>query len=140
MILLSRAHTAWLLARIRTLPDIPVFETTNEQPDKTLTPYVVVHPASGVDDQRRYTGPRLTQNPRFTIHSVGEDADQAAALGEMIKSLLVVNGFGVIPTITGERSERFWWDSPTPVQVDKDINPWVVYHVAECGFSSTPIV
>jgi hypothetical protein len=134
-----RKHTAWLKATIQGIPTVAskTYVTRVTPGAIVAPPYVVIHPADGIDQVERMAGPRSTQHPRFTIHSVGVDADQCGWLAEQIKSRLVVNGFGVIPTVPGERCGRVWWDSPIPIQIDDDGDP-VYFHVAECGFSSDP--
>lgn len=101
-------------------------------------PYVVIHPSDGTDAADRFTGPKQVFNPRFTLHSVGADANQAAATAEAVKRCLIVNGFGVSPTVPGENSKRLWYSVPMPLQVDRDVSPPLVFHVAECGFESSP--
>lgn len=140
---MSRAHTAWLKALIQSIPAAAAqtFVTKAEYPAPNqkvqLTfPYWVIHPADGTDEAPRFTGPAITQRPRFTIWSVGQNADQAKWAAEQVKAKLILSGFGVIPTIAGERSKPVWYSSPLPVQVDKDVIPVVCFHVAECGFAS----
>ena len=107
-------------------------------PSNTPLPYVLIHPADGADDTDRQGAPSLTQNPRFTLHSVGATYEQCAWAAEKVKAALVVNGLGVVPTVTGERSGRVWYSVPQPIQQDTDASPTYLYHTAECGFSSTP--
>lgn len=143
---MARNHTAWLKALIETAPGATgqVFVTKAEYPapnEKTPVtyPYWVIHPADGIDEATRETGPAITHHPRFTIHSVGENADQAAWAGEQVKSRIIVGGFGVIPTIAGERSKPCWYHSPVPIQTDKDVLPPICFHVAEISFASEPL-
>ena len=110
------------------------FVTTTGGP--ATAPYAVIHPAEGIDEATRLTGPRSTLHPRFVIHFVGTTAEQVQLLMEQAKSKVIVNGFGVHPTVAGERTGPMWWESPTPLQVDKDTTPWLVYGIVECGFSS----
>lgn len=142
-----KAHTDWLKARMETMPGAviggrsQVFVTKAQYPGsdsavKVTYPYWVIHPQDGNDEQTRFTGPKLTQHPRFTIHSVGLSYDSAAIAGENVKKILIVNGFGVVPAIGGENSRRVWYDVPIPVQTDADVTPAIAFHVAECGFES----
>lgn len=143
---MARNHTAWLKARLETIAGATgqVFVSKAEyaapnQGVKLTYPYWVIHPADGVDEATRETGPKITQHPRFTIHSVGENADQAAWAGAQVKALLVVSGFGVVPTITGERCKPFWYHSPVPIQTDSSVLPVVCFHVAEASFATEPV-
>jgi hypothetical protein len=143
LILLARNHTAWLLAQLQTIPILSnqVFVTkavypAPNQATRVVVPYAVIHPADGIDEQARHSGPNTIINPRFTIHAVGLTADHSRAIAEKIKAVLVVAGFGIIPTISGERPRRLWYHSPLPIQVDSDITPEVFFHVAEVGFAS----
>lgn len=146
-----RVHTAWLRAVIESIPGAlnggpdgglsQVFETKAEyespyQQAKLTYPYWVIHPADGTDTTDRFNGPKLIQHPRFTVWTVGEDADQAADAAEKVKALLVVGGRGVIPTIEGEISYQIRYSVPLPIQSDKNATPPICYHVAEIGFDS----
>ncbi|WP_157480056.1 hypothetical protein [Leifsonia sp. Root227] len=141
-----RVHTAWLRGVIESLPGgikdgrSQVFVSRAvypEQPDEKLSyPYWVIHPADGKDTSDRVTGPVVTRHPRFTVHSVGRDADQAGIAAENLRNALIVNGRGIVPSIAGEHPKPVWYSSPIPVQVDSNIQPPTCYHVAECGFDS----
>lgn len=139
---MSRAHTAWLQALIQTMPEVATktFVTTIPDQVKAVPPYVVIHPATGTNTAERESSGAFTRNPRWTIHTVGVTSEQAAKVGEKIGDLLVPPpmGVGITPTIAGERPNAVWWNSPAPVQVDKQVVPWVIFHIAECGFSSYP--
>lgn len=146
-----RVHTAWLKGVIESLPGGLVAGRSQVfvsravypgQPDEKLSyPYWVIHPADGRDTQERFTGPRLTRHPRFTVHSVGRDADQAAIAAENLRNALIVNGFGVVPIIAGESPKQVWYSSPIPVQVDSSVaDRPTCYHVAEIGFDSDVIL
>ncbi|TFD27521.1 hypothetical protein [Cryobacterium cryoconiti] len=140
-----RQHTAWLVATIQEIPALATktFVTVAKYPApsadvKVLPPYVVIHPTAGADKSDRLDGPAVTQSPRFVVHAVGLNADQAAWAAEAIKDQLLINGRGVIPEIPGERPGQVWYTSPLPIQLDTDVSPALCYHVAECGFSSDP--
>lgn len=105
---------------------------------KVPLPYWVIHPAAGRNTSDRVTGPAVTKHPRFTLHANGVDADQAARAGEAAEKLLVQNGRGVVPTVSGEKSKRVWYSSPVPIQVDDGVTPHVFIHIAECGWDSEP--
>lgn len=140
-----RKHTAWLVSTIQSFPALStktfVMVARNPAPNaavKVLPPYVVVHPTDGVDDTDRLTGPSVTKRPRWVIHSVGVDAEQAAWAAEQVKNRLIIGGLGVVPVIEGERPGALWYSSPTPIQLDTDVTPALCFHVAECGFTSDP--
>ena len=137
-----RVHTAWLEAAIEAVPALAlaVYVTIAENRDGSPVevPYVVIHPMDGQDDTDRLTGPNATQNPRFTVHSIGLTYEQAAWAAEQVKAVVMVNGLGVVPTVSGERSERVWYSVPQPVQTDKTVTPNLLYHTAECGWESNP--
>lgn len=103
------------------------------------TPYVVVHPSDGIDEQDRLTGPRSKFTPDFTLHVVGASYDNAQTVTELIKSKFVVDGFGVFLTVPGEKTSRVRWSIPTPTQVDNSAPPPLVYNIVELGFDSTPL-
>lgn len=138
-----RRHTTWLKSQVETVPAIATktFVTEAKYPApnqavKVEPPYVVIHPFDGVDEQTRFTGPRTTQHPRFVIHSVGLDYNQAAAVGEAVKSKVVVGGFGIVPDVAGENSRSLTYEVPTGVQLDKDVSPPLCVHIAEVGWSA----
>jgi hypothetical protein len=133
----AKQHTYWLRDTIGAVPQLTgrvyVF---GDVPSSVGTPYVVIHPADGVDEQDRLTGPSSLMNPRFTVHTVGLRYAEVADLSGLIKDQLIENGFGVVPVIVGERSHRVWYESPMSIQRDDDTSPPRLYHVAECGFAS----
>lgn len=104
------------------------------------TPFVVLHPVDGIDEQTSFTGPKLTQNPRWIAHMVGTSYEQVAALTKLAKDKFVVAGRGITLTVSGETCQPVWWESPTPVQVDNDVKPPVIYAVAELGFRTDTFV
>lgn len=138
-----KKHTDALVALIKTIPSLAattyVSHAVNADKSPVKLPYVVIHPSDGSDQSDRFTGPSVTQHPRFVIHSVGLDYAGAQFTAEAVKTKLIVNGFGVVPTIPGEVAGRFWYESPQPIQVDTDASPPMIYHTAECGFESTPV-
>jgi hypothetical protein len=137
-----KKHTDAIAALIRTIPTLAaktyVTLAVNADKSPVTLPYVVIHPADGTDQSDRLTGPATAQHPRFTIHGVGLTYDQASWVGEQIKSKLIVGGFGVTPTVPGERAGMVWYSVPQPVQADTDASPPYCYHTAECGFESSP--
>lgn len=137
-----RQHTTALKALIEGAPALAgkVHVTLADGgPGPLKLPYVVIHPSDGTDAADRFTGPKQMYRPRFTVHSVGADANQAAATAEAVKKRLIVGGFGVVPAIPGEDPKRLWYSVPMPLQVDRDVSPPLVFHVAECGFESSPL-
>jgi hypothetical protein len=106
--------------------------------DKVLPPYIVWHPAPGVNSQPGITSPRATRNPRFTGHIVGVDADQVQVLMDLLEAKLFPGGRGVVLTVTGERSKPLTYECPVPIQVQSDPQPAVIYGVVEVGWSADP--
>lgn len=138
-----RQHTDWLRLHIESIPalEAKTFVSVVRYPaprenEIVAPPYVVIHPQDGTDELTRYSGHRATQKPVWTLHSVGVDEFQASAIAASIKNSLVIHGIGVIPVIEGENPRRVWWESPTPVQIDRDFKPPLLYHVARVGFTS----
>jgi len=134
--------TDWLKATLETIPALAnsVFVTT--VPPNTVPAhsddfrFVVIHPQDGDDDTDRLTGPNVHRHPRFTLYSVGADARQAQATAERVKARLVVQGFGIVPDVPGEFTQRLWYSVPTPLAVDRDPSPHWVFHTAELGWKS----
>lgn len=138
-----RQHTAWLKARVESVPALAskTFVTLVKYPApnqsvKVEVPFVVIHPFDGIDEQSRFTGPRTKFNPRFVVHSVGADYTQAAAIAEAVKAKFVSGGFGIVPDVPGENSQKLTYEVPTGIQIDDDVTPALCYHVAEIGWSS----
>lgn len=146
---MTRADTAWLKGHLETIPALmggpggasKVFVTQAKYPSSTAkvtTPYVVIDPEEGTDEARRYTGPKNVRNPRFTIRIIGETADQVQFFFEKIKAVLVVDGFGVTPTISGERAEKLWFESPAEIGFDPDPSPPLAIGYIRTGWATQP--
>lgn len=101
-------------------------------------PYIVVHPADGIDTQERFTGGRRTQHPRFTLHIVGDSYDQVAAITRDLKARFIVDGIGIPLDVPGENTLNLRWSSLEPIQWDRDVTPPVAYQVIELSFDSEP--
>lgn len=101
-------------------------------------PYALVHPAEGVDEQSRFTGPLLTRHPEFTLHLVSGSASSVQTTLDLVKAKLVVNGFAVAPTVSGRRNWGAYWRVPLPLQTDTSVTPWLIFAVCEFGWSSDP--
>lgn len=99
-------------------------------------PYVVIHPADGIDRQVTFTGPRSEQNPRFTLHIVGTSSDNVQNLTAAVKAKFVVNGFGVAPDVPGELTRSLTWSAAQPIGWDMDVAPPIPYQVVEISFVS----
>jgi hypothetical protein len=134
----SRKHDAALVTLVAPAPTIGAKFFPGIVPTGTTLPYAVFDSRSGTDSVEREAGPAATQNPRWTIRCVGATVEQAKWATEQIKARLIQNGFGVVPTVVGERPGRFWFSNPIPVQRDDDTSPPRFYEVSECGFSSDP--
>ena len=140
-----KRHTEALKARLETIPALKTktFVTLARYPypdgDKVVTaPYIVLHPSDGTPTQERVTGPRVTEHPRFTIHSVGEDYDQTAFIAELVKAALIVDGRPIPLDVPGETCQGLFWQAPVPIQVDADTSPPTVFHIAEVGWTAQP--
>jgi len=134
--------TEWLVSTLQTIPALSSSVYVTTVPEGTVAPhstdfrFVVIHPQDGTDDTDRLTGPNVLRHPRFTLYSVGADAYQAQAVAEAVKAKLVVHGFGIVPDVSGEWTQRLWYGVPTPLAVDRDPTPWWVFHTAEVGWQS----
>lgn len=141
---MGRKHTQALVAKTQEIPAfatktfVTVAQYKNEPTTRVTAPYIVWHPANGVNTQEAVTGPRIAKHPRFTGHIVGVDADQVQLLTDMLEALLFPSGRGITISVVGERSYPLWFESPLPVQVQTDPQPVVVYGVVECGWRSDP--
>lgn len=136
-------HTSAVLAKIREIPALASKTYAAIVPKDArgalpARPFVVVYPADGIDTQERFTGPRSTQHPRFTLHIVGSSYDNVATVTALVKAKFVVGGFGFAPAVEGEYTYGLRWDTPVPVQVDTDVVPPVPYQVIELGFNADP--
>jgi hypothetical protein len=138
-----RQHTAAVAAVIRSIPALASKTYVGAAPKDgagklPAAPLVVIYAADGIDTQERYTGPRATQHPRFTLHIVGSSHDNTQTIASAVKAKFVVNGFGVAPAVEGERTSDLVWESPLPVQYDTDVVPPVPYQVVELQFDAWP--
>lgn len=138
-----KQHTDWVKAQLQSIPALAaktfVLDARKDGAgDFPKAPFVVIHPVDGIDTDERYTGPALTQHPRFTLHIVGSSYDNVAVVAALVKPLFTVDGLGVIPVIPDERPRRVWWHSPLPIQLDRDVTPPIPYQVVEIGFTSDP--
>lgn len=148
-----RHHTDWLRARLSTIPGlrtaptaapanfVKVFVVLAQFPPpnaKTVVPppYIVLHPSDGIATRPRQSGGVRRESPRWVVHSVGGNADQAAWLGERVKDAVRPGGVPVRPAIAGENTFPFWWNSPVPVDLDRDSSPPLFIHISECGFDT----
>lgn len=137
------AHTQAVRAKIQEVPALASKTYTGRAPRDAqgklpAAPFVVIHPADGIDGADRLTGPRSVQNPRFTLHVVGSSSDNVQTITAAVKAKFVVNGFGVAPDVPGEVTSRLTWSSPIPIQWDLDVNPPIPYQVIELSFTSEP--
>jgi len=101
-------------------------------------PYVILHPAEGIDETDRVTGPKITTHPEFTLHIVGLTASSVQTVLALIKAKFIANGRGITVTVSGRNNKPPYWRSPMPLQTDRDVTPWLVYAVVELGWTSEP--
>lgn len=136
---MAKRHTDALKAKIQEVPALAVKTYKTEAPHDTEPPYLIIHPANGVNSQDRVTGPRSTRHPRFTLHVVGQTTDQVEVLMDLLEAKLFPGGRGVALTVAGEVSKPLWFESPLPVQKQTDPQPTVIYGVVEVGWRSDPV-
>lgn len=133
-----RKHTNALVAKSEEVELLEgrVFVTLADK--GTVPPYLVWHPSQGVNTSGRVTGPKQTQNPRYTGHLVGNSAAQVEVLTDLLRDVLFPGGRGVRLEVDGEVSKPLWFEVPTPIQVQNDPQPAVIYTVVEVGWQSDP--
>jgi len=137
---MSRIHTADVKSRIESLALLAskTFVTLVPSGSTVSAPWAVIHPSNGTDTQSRFTGPKLTQHPSFTLHLVGTTADQVGWMLEQVKAKFITGGFGIRPTITGENTGPYEWSQPIPIQYDSDVSPALIYAVVELDLYTEP--
>lgn len=139
---MSRRHTLAVQAIIKTDPAVAaktyIADATKSDGSLPNAPYVVIQPGNGTDTSDRLSGPRVRENPFFTLHVVGTSWDNTLQLTERLKGLFVVDGWGVPPTIPGELTSDLSWSEPIPIQIDRDVTPPVPYAVVELSFTAEP--
>lgn len=137
---MSWSDAAAVVALIQTVPAVSTRTFLSITPVGTIQPkpYVIVHPAAGTDEQTRFTGPPVTEHPEFTLHIVGETAEQAIAVTELVKAKFVPNSFFIPPTVSGRSNKFGYWRSPLPVQLDTDVTPALPFVVIQLGWTSDP--
>lgn len=126
-------------ARIQTVPVVASKTFKSVVKHGTEPPYVVIHAADGADVQGRFTGGRTTMNPRFTLHIVGETADQVEVVTGLVKAKFIADGFGIPLDVPGETCRSLWWSSPIPIQVSTDPLPQIIFQVVEIGWTAEPV-
>ena len=139
---MSKRHNDALKAKTQEIPAFATktYFTLAKNPDgtKPAAPYIVWHAAQGTNTQPAVTAPRVTKNPQYTGHIVGESAEQVAVLMDLLEAKLFPDGKGIVMSVTGEVSKPLTFSSPLPVQVSSDPLPAVVYGVVEVGWASDP--
>lgn len=141
---MSWADTVFVVGLLEQLPafESATYVTQTPKPSAAqpaiVGTYALVHPADGIDEQTRNTGPAQTEHFEATVHLVGSSANQVKVLADLFKPLVIVDGFGIIPTIEGRRCQRMYWRSPIPVQTDPDVTPPICFYVVEVGWVSDP--
>lgn len=101
-------------------------------------PYIVLHPAAGVDEATRFTGPPVTEHPEYIFHIVGASANSVQVTTELVKAIFKPASFVITPTIVGRRNYNGYWRSPLPIQTDTTVTPWLIFAVIEYGWTSDP--
>ena len=131
-----RVHTNALVARLQTVVPLATKTFVSTAPSGTVAPYVLVHPADGVDSAERLAGPYSTQRPRFTLHFVGSSYDNAQKVVELAKAKFVDRGTAIQMSVPGELSQGLQWSSPQPAQADNDVTPPLVFCTVEVSWYS----
>lgn len=131
-------HTAALVAASEGVPALDGRVFVTRAAKGTVPPYLVWHPAAGINSQDRHTSPRSTRNPEFTGHLVGETAAQVEILLDLLEAELFPGGLGVKLDVTGEKAHPLQYSVPVPIQVQEDPLPGVVYGVIEVSWASMP--
>lgn len=103
-------------------------------------PLVVIYPAEGIPTQERFSGPRSTQHPRWTIHIVGTSYGQVSDCTDLLKAQFIdSHGFGIPWVVAGWSVRNVAWSAPVPIQEDTDVTPSVLYQVVELSLDADPV-
>jgi len=104
-----------------------------------VAPYAVWQPSDGTSTQERFTGGKSTMHPRYVLHAVGSDYDNAQKFLERIKAKFIdANGFGIPLLVAGETCRNLRWESVQGVQVDNDLTPPLIWATAEITWDAEP--
>lgn len=136
---MSEQHTDALVAKTQEIAAFAQKTFVTLADHGTEPPYIVWHPASGVNTSGRITGPRVTKNPEYTGHIVGESAAQVQRLTDLLEEKLFPGGRGVVLGVEGENPKPLRFACPLPIQVQTDPQPTVIYAVVEVGWSTQPV-
>lgn len=138
---MTYADTTALKTLIETVPLLTsktyISEAKNQNGAVVSAPYAVIHPSNGRDQNERLLSPKLVQYPRFTIHIVGVNGDQAQILTDQLKNVLVPNGLGVRVSVSGRTNDPCWFNNPHG-DTDASVQPSVSFQVVEVGWRSSP--
>lgn len=140
---MARRHTQAVKARIEEIPALTTktrlgIAPRNENGSIATLPLALIHPAGGIDEADRLTGPRTVQRPRFTLHLVGSSVDNVETIRDLVKAKFIQNGYGTPPAVTGEVTSALTWEEPTPIQDFREVTPHVYYAVIELSFTAEP--
>lgn len=141
---MSRADTVALKTLVETVPllsgKVFVSEAKKPAPNSGAViapPYAVIHPSNGRNQNERLLSPKLVQYPRFTIHVVGVNGDQAQIVTDNLEGVLVPGGVGVRVSVSGRTNDPCWFSNPHG-DIDSSVQPSVAFQVVECGWRSSP--
>lgn len=138
---MSQRHTLAVQARIMGAPSASrtsigrLYKDNGELPQ---LPAAVIYPGNGTDTSDRLSGPRVRENPSWTIHFVGTSWAQVSAMTESVKAQFFVDGYPVPWNFEGETISNQLWAEPIPIQYDTDVNPPLAYQVVELSFTAEP--
>lgn len=136
---MSRKHTDGLKQRVEAVQDLSGKFFVTRATHGVAPPYVVAHPAGGVNTQERVTGPYSTKNPEYVLHVVGTSGEQAQTYADLLEDALYPGGRGVVIDVDGEKGNPLWFQQPVPIQVQDDPKPSIAFAVIEVGWRSDPV-
>lgn len=133
-----RAHKNSFLALIRGAPILAAktFDALAKNPDgsKVAPLYVVVHSDAGIRSSERLLAAQTRADFTYTVHSVGETAEQAQLGAERVYAQVL----GKVPVVAGRKCWPITAETSQPVRLDTDVSPPLFYAVDVFRLSSIP--
>jgi len=128
-----RAHKQAILERLRA-DSILTSSTFDGVVTGKPTRYCNVYMNSGARDSYTLTAEQAQATFSFTIHSVGSTPEQAQAVAERVFAQLL----DFRPTVPGRSCWRVRHEASQPLQVDRDVDPWLWFCVDVFDLTSVP--
>lgn len=128
-----RATKNAILARLRAdavLAGVTFEGVVEDRPEL----YCSVFINSGYRTSERFTGPAVTAEFTFTIHSVGTSQDQAQFVAERVFAQLL----DFSPTIAGRTARRLRHVVSRPAELDRDVTPPLWFVVDQFDLTTDP--